>query len=385
MPVSAVINYISVKQPCLKLVSENKVITPENSDNTQDISSNKNKESKSTIDYEKIYDRLVEEIGDKFVFYNHLVSGELTYVSKSISAVFGLSDKEVINKLWQSSVNWLPASKDSGEEMVFRMVKYRERFVQHEMQFIHPDGTQKAIRVSSHPVVDKNNNVISIDGLVEDITEFKLTEQELHDAHKQTEEALELLTEANLQLQSEISQRKEAERRMNYISMHDELTQLPNRKLVLESANKMLALANRKQELVGCMFIDIDHFKDINDNYGHAAGDAVLVELSLRISDSIRDCDILGRFSGDEFIIFLPACKSIVELEEIARRILIDSQNPMEAPKNKVVSLSIGIAVFPDCGKTTDSLLSLADKAMYQAKKAGGNRFYTNYHLTTKN
>ncbi len=101
------------------------------------------------------------------VFYNHLVSGELTYASKSISAVFGLSEKEVINKLWQNSVNWLPDSIDQAEEMILRMATDRESFVQHEMQFIHPDGTQKTIRVSSHPVMDKDNNVISIDGMVE--------------------------------------------------------------------------------------------------------------------------------------------------------------------------------------------------------------------------
>ncbi len=383
MPVNAKNNYISDNQSLLKQVSGNTNITPHNSENTPNSGKNKKEQHKSAIDYEQIYDRLVEDMGDKFVFYNHLISGELTYVSKSVFVMFGISEKEVIGKLWQNSVNWLPGSIEVAEDIVFRMVKFGDSFFQHEMQFIHPEGPQKTIRVSSHSVLNTDNNVISIDGMVEDITEFKQAEQKLHESHKQTEEALELLTEANLQLQSEVYHRKEAERTLSYIAMHDELTQLPNRKLVLESAQKMLALANRKQELVGCMFIDIDHFKDINDNYGHAAGDAVLVELSLRLRDSIRDCDILGRFSGDEFIIFLPACNSIVEIEDIASRILAESQNPMEAPKNKVVNLSIGIAVFPECGSTTDSLISLADKAMYQAKKAGGNRFYSQYHLVT--
>ena len=119
------------------------------------------------------------------------------------------------------------------------------------------------------------------------------------------------------------------------------------------------------------LFLDSDRFKDINDTYGHAAGDAVLVAVATRVRAQLREDDVVARLGGDEFAILLSPLHKIADAQRIAGKIIASMLEPIELPgqSSVVTSLSIGIAVYPEHGATPDSLLCAADLAMYQAKR----------------
>ena len=119
------------------------------------------------------------------------------------------------------------------------------------------------------------------------------------------------------------------------------------------------------------LFLDSDRFKDINDNFGHAAGDAVLVAVAARVRAQLRESDLVARLGGDEFAILLSPLHKLEDAQRIADKIIASMDQPIPLPGNTEVltSLSIGIAVYPDHGATPGALLNAADVAMYQAKR----------------
>ncbi|MEN8168814.1 MAG: PAS domain S-box protein [Pseudomonadota bacterium] len=126
------------------------------------------------------YQRLVDDIGDKFVIYSHqALSGKLTYVSDGIASLFGLSKDEVLGKSWAEQVNWLPEDVLQAQSYITQQIEGKADFVQFDVRFIHPDGDERTIHVSSHPVRNEVDNQIIIDGIVEDITEQKTAQEQL--------------------------------------------------------------------------------------------------------------------------------------------------------------------------------------------------------------
>jgi len=157
-------------------------------------------------------------------------------------------------------------------------------------------------------------------------------------------------------------------------AMHDELTGLPNRRLFFDRLGVAMAEARRYKRKVAVVFVDLDHFKSINDNLGHAAGDTVLVAVAERIKGAVREIDTLARFGGDEFALVLPQLESKELSGHAARRILDAMRQEIPVDGAGVqVSVSIGIAIFPDDGMDTTTLLQRADWAMYRSKQAGRN------------
>ncbi|MBL7000096.1 MAG: diguanylate cyclase [Gammaproteobacteria bacterium] len=196
------------------------------------------------------------------------------------------------------------------------------------------------------------------------------------EAHRETQQAFEQIALKNTQLQDEIAQRQLVQEQLNKMALYDQLTALPNRYMLQNEANRILASAKRFGHLVGFMFVDLDGFKAVNDNHNHETGDAVLVEMSLRIAAEVRDIDMLCRVGGDEFIIILPSSNSLYNLESIAQRILAAVHKPVTSVKiDEVLSASIGISVYPADSTNFERLIDLADKAMYKAKKAGKDRY----------
>jgi diguanylate cyclase (GGDEF)-like protein len=152
---------------------------------------------------------------------------------------------------------------------------------------------------------------------------------------------------------------------------HDSLTGLPNRAFFEGRLIRALRNANKLNEQVAVLFLDSDRFKEINDGFGHAAGDAVLVAVANRVRAQLREEDLVARLGGDEFAVLLTPLHRIEDAEWIADKIIASMEVPIPLPGNIQVltSLSIGIAVYPDHGTTPGALLNAADAAMYQAKR----------------
>ncbi|MDD2916008.1 MAG: EAL domain-containing protein [Gallionella sp.] len=172
----------------------------------------------------------------------------------------------------------------------------------------------------------------------------------------------------------EITERKRAENEIKHLAFYDPLTNLANRRLMTDRMEQTLALARRSGELVAICMIDLDGFKQVNDQMGHKAGDQLLIEVARRLQECIRQSDTASRFGGDEFALILGGFKKTSECEQSLNRII----SSLAAPYSVVgeiarVTASIGATIFPNDGSTPDQLLRHADQSMYEAKQAGKN------------
>lgn len=174
----------------------------------------------------------------------------------------------------------------------------------------------------------------------------------------------------------DIRDRKEAEARIQFLAHHDTLTGLPNRVLLMDRLEFILASARRREARVGVLFIDLDNFKTVNDSLGHAAGDALLRQVASRIEGALRSVDVVSRLGGDEFLVVLPDLESEQAPVAVAEKLLAVVTEPVTLEGQSLsVSPSIGIAVFPRDGTTADTLIRNADAAMYLAKDRGRSNF----------
>ena len=157
---------------------------------------------------------------------------------------------------------------------------------------------------------------------------------------------------------------------------HDDLTGLANRTLMFDRINRSVAHARRNTSVVGVLFVDVDHFKDINDTFGHAAGDIVIRTIAERLATCLREEDSAARLAGDEFAVLLPHLSGPDDVITVAERIMKVLKEPMTIAEVRIVStVSIGIALYPLDGATPDELVASADAAMYRAKEAGRNTY----------
>lgn len=171
-------------------------------------------------------------------------------------------------------------------------------------------------------------------------------------------------------------ERKKAEQRLAHRANYDQLTGLANRSTLRRKLVQSLARATRSNEKLAVMFLDLDHFKSINDAYGHEAGDKLLREVSDRLLAAVREYDTVTRLAGDEFAILVEGLESAEIPEALARRIVASLSRPIKLDEAELcVTSSIGIASFPGAGETADELLKAADFAMYLAKERGRNTF----------
>jgi len=174
----------------------------------------------------------------------------------------------------------------------------------------------------------------------------------------------------------DISERKNQENQIRRLAYFDELTKLPNRRLFSDRINMAIARSKRHDEKLAIMFVDLDHFKKINDTLGHNTGDALLVEAAERLKHCTRDEDTVARMGGDEFILLFPDIESVDEVTKVAQRIVEAFSNPFIVDEQHLfVTASIGISVFPDDGDDTETIIKNADAAMYRSKDAGRSTF----------
>ncbi len=176
---------------------------------------------------------------------------------------------------------------------------------------------------------------------------------------------------------SDITERKQSEARLQYQANYDRLTGLANRAMFHSQLQNVIVQAKQSEEQLAVFYIDLDGFKQVNDQLGHEAGDQVLITVAQRLAKTIREGDVAARLGGDEFAIILSQLEQKEHVHAVARRILNKLALKVESNNHTLdISASVGIAVFPEDGKDEVSLLRAADQAMYRAKLMGKNTFY---------
>jgi diguanylate cyclase (GGDEF)-like protein len=169
----------------------------------------------------------------------------------------------------------------------------------------------------------------------------------------------------------DLTDRKRIEDALAEQAVHDPLTGLPNRLLLRDRLAQALAMAGRHSVRVAVMFIDLDGFKQINDTYGHHAGDRLLQLVAQRMENCVRTADTVSRTGGDEFVVLLPEIHDTEDARQVAAKLHTMIAEPYDVNGERLtVSVSIGIGVYPDDGITADAVLQAADQAMYDAKRS---------------
>ena len=177
---------------------------------------------------------------------------------------------------------------------------------------------------------------------------------------------------------SDTTEKKEKDELIHRQANYDPLTNLPNRRLFYDRLGQAIKMAHRTKFPVALLFIDLDHFKEINDGLGHANGDALLMDVAQRINGCVREADTVSRLGGDEFTVILPEIGDEAQVRRIAQKIVQEMARPFFFLDDKTgynISASVGIAIYPEDATTLEGLQKCADKAMYSAKAAGRNRF----------
>lgn len=177
-------------------------------------------------------------------------------------------------------------------------------------------------------------------------------------------------------IKRDVTERKAKEQKLAQLAHHDPLTNLPNRLLFSDRLSHSIAQASRTHSGLSVMYFDLDGFKEVNDTFGHDAGDELLKQVAKRVKSVIRKSDTAARIGGDEFTVILEGTRSTKDAEAVAQKLLEALSQPfMVDSKQLHVTASIGISQYPDDGNDSESLVRNADAAMYRAKELGRNRF----------
>ncbi len=169
-------------------------------------------------------------------------------------------------------------------------------------------------------------------------------------------------------------ERQQMLERLQYMALYDPLTDLPNRQLFYDRLLQALAHARREQHGLALLYLDLDRFKEANDQFGHSAGDMLLRDVAIRICNCVRDVDTVVRIGGDEFVVLLNGIESRLQAWSVAEKLRHSLNQTFYWQKQSIeMSASIGVALFPEQGDNAEQLITAADDAMYRAKKSGKN------------
>ena len=216
-------------------------------------------------------------------------------------------------------------------------------------------GQLTFLEVYKAPFYDNNGNVIGTVGAGRDITKLKKIQTDLEKSLKAIEKQKELI---------------------EYKDNHDSLTHLPNRVLLLDRLEQSINILKKDDKKIAVLFIDLDHFKEINDSMGHHVGDKVLLEFSKRVKSSISKTDTFARLGGDEFCIILNDIDDIVQVSDFILNCMQRAKTPINVNNQDLyINMSIGISMYPSDGQEANTLLKNADAAMFKAKDSGRSRY----------
>jgi diguanylate cyclase (GGDEF)-like protein/PAS domain S-box-containing protein len=280
---------------------------------------------------------IIDNAGEGIVVYDR----ELRYLlwNRFMEEMTGLPASEVLGR---SGVDLFPHLRDEQITAMLRRVFEGETVSSPDVHYFVP-ATRRSGWVSTvyRPHHDEAGKIVGVIGLIRNIT-----------------------------------QRKEAEQQIEYQAYHDALTGLANRRLFQEHLSLALALAQRRNSRVAVLFLDLDHFKIINDSLGHTVGDELLRVVAKRLKAAVREGDTVARVGGDEFTIVLQELHNGDAAAVVAQKVLRTLADPIEVGEQRLyVTASIGITLSPDDGEDAETLLKNADSAMYRAKSEGRNTY----------
>ena len=291
--------------------------------------------------------RFITENSADVIWTMDIATGKFTYISPSVYNLRGFTVEEVMQQSPEELM-----TPESSERAYTSLVSAIESW--------HAGDHSDTRRVTEIDQPHKDGHIIS--------TEVVTT---LH------ANAAGRLTSI-IGISRDITARKKAEEVIRNLAFYDSLTQLPNRRLLLDRLEQAITQAKRNESRLALMFIDLDKFKPVNDSYGHEAGDWLLKAVAQRMETCLRESDTAARIGGDEFIVLLPEIRRIADAVAVAEKIRDVLNQPFEMPERKLLEISacIGIAVYPDHGVTEKQLMKNGDTAMYQAKESGRNRVW---------
>ena len=285
--------------------------------------------------------------GDVLDFYRSIVdNSDDAIISQALDGVvlswnaaaerlFGWSATDICG---HSLRRLIPQERQGEEANFLARLRAGQRVDHFETERLHKDGHLVDVSVTISPITDAQGRVVAASKIVRDIGE-----------------------------------RIQAQRTIWLQAHFDPLTQLPNRRLLMDELDSALAKAQGSE--LALLFIDLDRFKHINDSLGHAAGDALLVEVSSRIRACVRGTDTVARMGGDEFVVLLPRLRERAEAQAVAARINATLAEPIRLRRDLAqLSCSIGYVIHPADGDTASELFAHADMAMYESKRQGRNR-----------
>jgi diguanylate cyclase (GGDEF)-like protein/PAS domain S-box-containing protein len=262
--------------------------------------------------------------------------GTFLYANTAMAELCQLPAEEIVGR---SFLEMPLPSRYNGENKLGDVIRFREQR-KSEVKLESPSGKIRYFECLYAPILDEHGELEAVSGIAHDVT-----------------------------------QRKESEARIWRHANYDLLTGLPNRRLFMDRLNQHAAHSDRTGDPFALLFIDLDHFKLINDTRGHEAGDTLLKVIAERISACVRQTDTVARIGGDEFTVLLLDTGDRELIEAIADNILSELKRPFQLDEEQVtISGSIGITLFPGDAGTAQQLLSDADQAMYLAKHSGRNR-----------
>jgi len=283
-------------------------------------------------------------------------NGNVQLWNAAAEQTFGWTSQEVIGH--PNPI--VPASKQNEYSAWSEQVLRGKPLTNQESVRQRKDGSFVDVSISSAPVYDATGNVTGRMAIVADIT-----------ARKQVEEKLK---EANNRLVEQLGEIKILQDYLREQAIRDSLTGLYNRRYLVETMERELARARRENYSVSIMIMDVDHFKDFNDTFGHQAGDKVLTALGGLLRNGVRQGDIACRYGGDEFFISIPGADE-ADVERRADTIRGDFNN-LRINYGEVelcATISVGVAFYPQHGNDMDAIFKAADAALYEAKQAGRN------------
>lgn len=239
-----------------------------------------------------------------------------------------------------------------------------ELIIPERFRTAHLEGMKRFVATGNGNVVGKR---IELPGLRKNGEEFPLEVTIRALPHKNSYEFCAFLRD--------ITERKNAEHRLVHLAHNDTLTGIPNRSLFNDRLTEAMHRSKRTGELLALMYLDVDRFKSINDSYGHATGDTLLIEFSRRLKESVRASDTVARLGGDEFTIIAESLSSEADAANIARKIINSVRKETKINNFELnVTTSIGITFYRGGDMDKDQLINNADRALYRAKHAGRNR-----------
>ncbi len=266
-------------------------------------------------------------------------AGRFTYCSEGVYGVLGYEAAEMIGR---TLFDFLAPTETEYRSLIENEVfKNKERIRNLENWNLHKDGRPVGLLISGTPVLKEDGTLCGYRGLFKDVTE-----------------------------------RMKAEAEIRQIAFYDRLTGLPNRTLWMARLEEAFVRAEQGADRFALLFVDLDRFKNVNDNHGHEVGDRLLQLVAERLKNSIRDSDILARLGGDEFVVLLNEIHDSDEVINICKRIFANLESQFELNGYRCfVTCSIGIAIYPHDGSDPQTLLKNADTAMYRSKGQGRNQF----------